>query len=227
MQYTQEMQTDPTEDYERGWVPFLDCKIYLDSHPLIPRVETEYWVEQAIEEIRKSKGGNREIHCLDLFAGSGAIGVAILKHLPGARVDFGEIDAAHFPTISKSIRENDIDGTHTHIIETDVWSAIPDAYDFVFANPPYLSESRRDRIQDSVLVHEPEVALFAAEEGLALIRKTIEGVRTHLLPGGALYLEHDPEQSEPISKLALENNLMTKTRDDQFGVARWSAVSVA
>ena len=214
-------------DYLIGWKPFLDCKIFLDSHPLIPRAETEYWVERAVNEIKKSKSGDGGNRHLDLFAGSGAIGIALLKHLPETRVDFGEIDAAHPPTILKNIRENGIDESRARIIETDVWKNIPDTYDFVFANPPYLSESRREKIQDSVLFYEPGVALFAAEDGLALIRRTIEGLREHLSPSGALYLEHEPEQSVPIARLALENGLSAQARTDQFGFVRYSVISVA
>jgi release factor glutamine methyltransferase len=39
--------------YLIGSIPFLDCTIYLDSHPLIPRPETEFWVEQAIAAVRQ------------------------------------------------------------------------------------------------------------------------------------------------------------------------------
>jgi Methylase of polypeptide chain release factors len=37
--------------YLIGWTPYLECKIHLDSKPLIPRPETEYWTEQAIESM--------------------------------------------------------------------------------------------------------------------------------------------------------------------------------
>ncbi|MDO8523954.1 MAG: HemK/PrmC family methyltransferase [bacterium] len=223
-------------DYVVGWKPFLDCKIFLDSRPLIPRSETEYWVEKAILEIRRERG-SAALACLDLFAGSGAIGVAVLKHLPNARIDFGEIDAAHFPTILKNIRENlptpdlrQADGVNemrARTIKTDVWSAIAGTYDFVFANPPYLSEARRKRIQKSVLAYEPASALFARENGLELIRKTIQGAAEYLRKDGAMYLEHEPEQAEAVIALAVSNRLSAKNRTDQFGVLRYSVLHMA
>lgn len=220
------MQTDPEEDYARGSVPFLDCTISLDSRPLIPRAETEYWVEQAIADVRKELGST-PLRILDLFAGSGAIGVALLSHLPGARVDFGEIDEAHFPTIRKNISGNGIDEARARIIETNAWSRIADQYDYIFANPPYLAESRRAHIQDSVLAHEPALALFAEEDGFSLIRKTVGGLREHLLPQGALYIEHDPEQAVPLASLAIGLGLAAETRKDQFGLDRFTRISVA
>jgi len=217
------MLTDPKEDYARGYVPFLDCKIFLDSKPLIPRVETEYWVEQAITEIKKDSAG-KQIKALDLFAGSGAIGIAILKYVPESHMDFGEIERAHFPTILKSIRANAIDEERVEVIETDVYSEITGTYDFIFANPPYLSKKNQGEIESSVLVHEPHRALFADEDGFALIRKTIASAQTYLLPGGTLYIEHDPEQSDLLLSLAKEEGLRGENRTDQFGRVRYSVL---
>ena len=46
--------------YLIGFQPFLGLKIYLDSRPLIPRPETEWWTEQLLEEIeRREPGGSR------------------------------------------------------------------------------------------------------------------------------------------------------------------------
>ncbi|MBI3574016.1 HemK family protein methyltransferase [Candidatus Kaiserbacteria bacterium] len=212
-------------DYVIGWKPFLDCKIFLDSRPLIPRTETEYWVEQAISEIRRERGA-AALACLDLFAGSGAIGVAVLKHLPNARIDFGEIETTYFPTIKKNIDKNHIDQIRTSIIKTDVWSDISGTYDFIFANPPYLSKNRPERIQKSVLVHEPESALFAEEDGFLLIRKTIEGAVQHLKKGGMIYLEHEPEQGEAVRSLGHVCGFAVETRTDQYGMLRYSALKL-
>ena len=217
----QQLKTAEPEEYEIGWKPFLDTEVFLDSRPLIPRNETEHWVEKAIAEIPSEK----PLKCLDLFAGSGAIGIAVLKHRPLTHVDFGEINPAHFPTIGKSLLKNGIAESRTRFIETDVWSNITDTYDYIFANPPYLSKNRLERIQPSVLAHEPHTALFAEEDGFALIRKTIEDARKHLSEGGVLWIEHEPEHVEAILTLSKEKGFRAQTYQDQYKVSRFSSLS--
>ena len=93
-----------------GWVPFLNCKIYLKADAkakqsaLIPRPETEYWTEKAISEIKAS--GIKKPRVLDLCSGSGCIGVVVAKALPEAYVDFGEMHPDHLLTIATNINTN-------------------------------------------------------------------------------------------------------------------------
>lgn len=234
--------------YVIGFVPFLDCKIFLDSHPLIPRPETEFWVEKVIEKLKTEswhpprglqfvsnrfalgqigslKAVQKPLRVLDLFAGSGCVGVALLKHIPDAQVDFGEIDTNHFSTITKNIRENDIEEIRTAVIRTDVWDGITNLYDIVCANPPYLSESRLNLIGPSVLAYEPKKALFADEDGFALIRRLILKAGAHLNPKGLMYIEHEPEHAEMIQKCAKEHGFNAENKQDQYGVLRYSVLS--
>ena len=89
--------------YVIGTIPFLDCTIDLSYKPLIPRTETEFWVERAITEIQKQPRENTSIAMLDLYAGSGCIGVALLKHIPDATMVFGEKDPKLIGKIQKNI----------------------------------------------------------------------------------------------------------------------------
>lgn len=216
------MNNDEPEAYQIGHVPFLGVTVFLDSHPLIPRTETEWWVEKVVQstELRVE----REIRVLDLFAGSGCVGLAILKHLPHARVTFGEFEPRHLPTIEKNIRENGFDPSRARVVQTDVWSAIDGTFDLVLANPPYLSRARLDRIEASVLEHEPVEALFAEDDGFALIDATIQGLPTHLAQGGAAWIEHEPEHSVRIHAEAGRLSLPPTTHQDQYGVERYSVI---
>ena len=78
-------------DYQIGFIPFFHTKIDLSERPLIPRPETEYWTEQFVIEL-KTKVANKALQIADVFAGSGCIGIAILKNTKNTKVDFFEID---------------------------------------------------------------------------------------------------------------------------------------
>lgn len=45
------MTTDEPEAYQIGDQPFMGLTIYLDSRPLIPRPETEWWTEQLLKNL--------------------------------------------------------------------------------------------------------------------------------------------------------------------------------
>jgi len=85
-------------DYLIGYKKFFGCKIDLRYKPLIPREETEFWVTRAIEDLQppggcKSSTPRGLLSCLDVFAGSGCCGIAVLKHIPDSHCDFLDIDA--------------------------------------------------------------------------------------------------------------------------------------
>lgn len=208
-------QKEP-EAYVIGSIPFIHTEIYLDSHPLIPRTETEYWVFEAIKEIRES--GTKEPKILDLCAGSGCIGVAVLKELTDARVDFAEIDTLHHSTIEKNIRENGLDASRSNIFGGDLFENIRGSYDFILANPPYIDPRLRDRVQESVIQYEPGKALYGGKGGLEIIERILSQVEAHLNKGGMLYLEHEPEQTEKLSR----HPFYIDSSKDQFGISRFS-----
>lgn len=213
------MHSSLPEAYKIGWVPFIHTDIYLDSRPLIPRTETEYWVNEAIQEIKKS--GVVAPRILDLCAGSGCIGVAVLKEIPEALVDFAEIDPTHHETIRKNITENKLDSSRTRIFGGDLFENVSGTYDFILANPPYINPELIGRVQDSVLKHEPSKALLGGKRGLEIINRILLDAPKHLKKNGVLYLEHEPEQVPEL----LKHPLYKGSYQDQFGILRFSKFS--
>ncbi len=197
-------------DYIIGWKEFLGCKIDLSARPLIPRAETEFWVEQAIKAVAKDcpwKTKGQSLAILDLFSGSGCIGLAVQKHLPNAKVTFGDL----YPINQRTIK-------------TNIFSNISGKFDIIFANPPYIP-TQKSKVSKSVKNWEPKKALYAGKDGLAIIKKFLKQAKDHLKLGGRIYLEFGYGQKLAITKLLKDFNYSNwQFHRDQFGKWRWVVI---
>lgn len=224
-----------------GWQPFLGLKIHLDSHPLIPRPETEWWVEQLLNTLtgresaesfsvvrlglaarsatEKDSADERPTQFLDLCAGSGAIGCAALARLPDAQVYFGEIDPAHEATILKNIRENNLDESRANVRIGDLFEPFGAAtFDIIAANPPYIPSGRT--LDASVADYEPSEALYAGEDGLELIRRIAAVLPQKLAPGGEAWIEVDSAHAATACALMTAQGFTVEIRTDQYNRPR-------
>lgn len=221
--------------YVIGHVPFLGCTIWLDSHPLIPRAETEFWVEKAIEVIRTTTPeeipfvyASNYYYVLDLCAGSGCIGTAVASTLPACtEVHFAEINQSHHSTIRKNMQANGVDDTRIPVFGGDLFEQIGSSpykgfrYHFILANPPYIDPAL-DRSERSVREHEPHEALYGGVAGTELIERIIAEAPAHLHPHGQLWIEHEPEQEALIKSLGTKTSFSVSTHPDQYSTQRYS-----
>ncbi|MCL5011211.1 MAG: HemK family protein methyltransferase [Patescibacteria group bacterium] len=198
-------------DYVIGYKKFLGCKIDLRYKPLIPRDETEFWVGEAIQDLQRPslcKLTERwSLEILDMFAGSGCCGIAVLKHIPKSRCDFVDIDDNCLKQIRLNLKINNIGKNRYRVIKSDMFKAlsVPDTdsgYDLVLANPPYASHKNKSKVQKPVLQYEPRKALFARNKGLFFIEKLLGRAKNFLSETGGIFLEFSPEQKNQIFKLA-------------------------
>lgn len=205
--------------YVIGWIPFLGLRIHLDSHPLIPRPETEWWTEELLTHLAE-QFDDTPFRLLDLCAGSGAIGLAVLARFPHAQVSFGEVDAAHTEQIAKNITLNNLDASRADIRTGDLFAPFTDTtFDIIVSNPPYIPESRT--LDASVTNHEPALALFAGPDGLSLITRIATDALAHLRRPGELWIECDSTHTEKVRTL-LETHGATEAvvRTDMYGRPR-------
>lgn len=205
-------------DYIIGWAPFLNTAIDLSKRPLIPRPETEYWVKQAIEEIESARGKDTKFYALDIFAGSGCIGIAMLKHFAHAVADFADVDPVMGEQIKINLKKNAVEA-RARIIHSDGFKKIKKRYDFIFANPPYVSAREMEKLPKSVKNFEPREALFGGKNGLEIIDKFLSEAKKYLKKDGALYMEFGTRQKKSIAQYIKKEWRSIEFFKDQYG--RW------
>lgn len=235
------MEKGEPVDYIIGFTEFLGCKIDLSKKPLIPRKETEYWTAIALNQIKDRIFASKlktwqpglpaekftNIKCLDIFAGSGCIGVAILANTDGVLCDFSDKEKKFLEQVKINLKKNFINEKKYKVINSNIFSKIKEKYDFIFANPPYIPIVKKNKIQKSVLKYEPKQALFGGKEGMNLINKFLKNARNYLLPNGKIYMEFDSPQKNQIE------NLLKKLKykkwqffNDQYKKARWVEIEL-
>jgi release factor glutamine methyltransferase len=203
-------------DYVIGFSEFLGCKIDLSKKPLIPRPETEFWVGKCLKEVKNGR-------VLDIFSGSGCIGVAVLKNNKNLLCDIADRDKKAIEQIKINLK---INGVKARVIQSDIFSKVAGKYDYIFANPPYIPETRKNKLPKSVINFEPKQALFGGTDGLFYIKKFLSQARAHLNKNGKIFMEFDSAQKKEIEKLIKKfgyKNL--EFHRDQFGKWRWVAIS--
>lgn len=233
--------------YVIGWQPFLGLRISLNSHPLIPRVETEWWAEKLLSAYAPDSWAGHSavalraarpslttasrpavespVALLDLCAGSGAIGCAALKMLPTAEVYFGEIDATHRATIEKNICENNLDNSRAHIGIGDLFEPFAGKrFDIIACNPPYIPMERP--LDQSVSDYEPALALRSGTDGLDLMRRIASELPNHLSPHGVAWIECDSLHADAARSLFEAAGLQATIRTDQYHAPRFLVVSL-
>jgi release factor glutamine methyltransferase len=220
-------------DYVIGFTEFLGCKIDLSKRPLIPRPETEFWAEKVIEKIRPSADftlshnfyTGYKIKILDMFAGSGCIGIAILKHIPNSLCDLADIEANNLKQIKINLKINNIDKKRFKIIKSDVFLNIKGKYDYIFANPPYIAIKNKNIVQKSVLKYEPKKALFGGKDGLFYIKIFLKDAKNYLKEDGVIFMEFSPEQKKEIEKIIKKTGYDNfEFYKDQYNKWRWVIV---
>jgi len=196
---------------------FLNCKIDLSRKVFRPRIETEYLTGKAIKELK-----NKEINVLDVFSGTGCIGIALLKNIEKAKVDFADISKEALKEIRINLKLNKIKKERTKVIKSDLFKGLGrKKYDIVFANPPYVALERISEVDEEVLKNDPKIALFAGRTGMVYIKSFLNQIKSHLKNKGIFYLEFDPFQKKEIKEILRKKDFKISFKKDQFEKIRW------
>ena len=224
------MNLEIPNEYKKGFTKFLNCKIDLRNRVFIPRTETGFWVKKAIKAIKaiKELSSLREgLKVLDIFAGSGCIGISILKNVENSFVDFVDIDKKAIEQIKINLKLSRISPKRYKIYQSNLFEKLKGKYNYIFANPPYAAKEKLKEVQPSVLRYEPRRAILGGKKGLLYIRKFLKEAKKFMKPDGTIYFEFDPEQKNEISNILRKENYKNfKFFKDEFKKYRFVKVQI-
>lgn len=213
--------------YLLGWVPFLDLTIKVQSPILIPRPETEEWVDLLIQKLQAHASEIKNI--LDIGTGSGCIALALASKLPNATVTAVDINPAALHLLQINAKLNNI--TNVIPLQSDLFEKLKGkAFDLIVSNPPYIDPALKQTISDNVLLWEDHRALFSQENGLWCIKQIIKQAPEFLIKNKSLpcqlVFEFDPGQETIIKELCEEQYLDCAVHKDMFGKNRTAFCSI-
>ena len=206
--------------YITGTWEFYGLPIITNSDVLIPRMDTEVLVEQAVELLMGKKMNAR---ILDLCCGSGCITCALAHELPASRLMAIDISANALEVCRQNLSANRI-SSRVICMQTDVLSAPPlgiGEFDMIVANPPYIPSSEINSLDPSVRDYEPVWALDGGEDGLKFYKGIIKYWKALLPVGGYLVFEVGEGQAEPVREMLYSAGFdETGTKKDTLGIER-------
>jgi release factor glutamine methyltransferase len=157
----------------------------VNESTLIPRPETEELVEWIINENKNRQG----IKILDIGTGSGCIAISLAKNLPDTTVYAIDVSEEALAVAKENAITN---GVAVNFIKTDILGAdnLPETFDIIVSNPPYVRNLEKAEIKPNVLDFEPHLALFVDDnDPLIFYRKIAQLAKNSLKTDGKLYYE--------------------------------------
>lgn len=201
--------------YVIGSTPFCGLTFKVDGRVLIPRSETAELVEWVAQDAGPSGS------LLDIGTGSGCIAISLAHRLKDWKVQGWDISDGALDIARENSRLN---GTEVEFHKVDILSnPVSDCrFDVIVSNPPYVLESEKEQMENTVLDYEPHTALFVSDTEPLLFYKAIVAFGHKALnPGGRLYFEINPlEASDLKAMLERAGYHNVELRSDIYGKLR-------
>lgn len=178
-----------------GSVEFLGRDFKCDPRALVPRPETEQLVSLALEQLSQRDSPTR---VLDMGTGTGVIGLSLsLEGAPAIETVLADLSPEALALARENAKSLEVEPSRISFVQSDLFSNLDGKFDFLLANLPYVPESDRESLSREV-GHDPEMALFADDEGMALVRRFIRQAIPYCAMDAWIGLEIGVAQAAPL-----------------------------
>jgi release factor glutamine methyltransferase len=210
---SQRTQGVPSQ-YITGHQEFWGMDLIVTPAVLIPRPETEHLIEAFLPLAK----GIPHPKIADVGTGSGCIALALAKELPGAEIHATDISPRALEIARVNAARHGLE-SRISFHRSDLLHNLPQGFDFIVSNPPYVGEAEEDQVQLEVRKFEPRNAVFAGTTGTEVIARLITEARAQLAPRGWLIMEISGTIADQVRHLLFDwQNL--EIRNDLQGIPR-------
>lgn len=201
--------------YILGRCEFWSLTLKVGPDVLIPRGDTETLVEAALKLL--PSGGS----LLDIGVGSGAIALAMAHERQDCEVEGLDLSPAALAIANENARLLGL-ATRVTFRQGDLFALDGSRkYDVIVSNPPYIADPEGPTLMPEVRDFEPQLALFAGNDGLDCYRALIPGAKGLLKSSGSLLVEVGAGQAVAVSQLfAAAGYVEIGTHRDLAGIER-------
>ena len=177
-----------------GTAAFANLDLNVGPGVFIPRPETEALFEWAAAQLLPA-----EPLIVDLCTGSGALAIALSRHIPTARVIGIDISAEALAYARRNSAGTSVELWQGDVTDPFLGGDLDGRVDLIVANPPYLPDSVE--LEPEVAEHDPHEALFGGPDGTAFVTAIASLASRWLVDGGLLAIEHDDSASAAVDRL--------------------------
>ena len=181
--------------YITGEQEFMGLNFKTDSSTLIPRLDTESVVEDALSELHDG------MRILDLCTGSGCILLSLLKYSNDCIGIGTDISAKAVELAQLNSQRLGIEAT---FLQGDLFEGVEGKFDMILSNPPYIESAVIETLDDEVRKFEPMSALDGGEDGLVFYRRIAKEAKRYLKRGAVLIFEIGYNQGESVPGILSE-----------------------
>jgi release factor glutamine methyltransferase len=190
--------------YLAGVTPWRHFSLSVSPAVLIPRPETEYLIDLAVEAVKNSPTPQlTEGHWADLGTGSGAIALGLAEAFKAATIHAVDCSAEALAVAQLNAQQLGF-VQRIQFYQGSWWeplSALKGEISGMVANPPYIPSSWIPQLQPEVANHEPHLALDGGSDGLDCIRQLIKTSPDYLRSGGVWLIEMMAGQADTVTQL--------------------------
>ena len=165
---------------------------YVDERVIVPRSFLAEFIAAA-EGAENIDGwlGEHTARVLDLCTGNGSLAVLAALAWPEVKVDAADISPEALAVARINVEKHGLP-QRIRLVESDGWQNLPDRYDLILCNPPYVCRKGMDELPAEYRA-EPLISLDGglqgSEDGMDFVRQLLKDAPDHLNEGGVLLLE--------------------------------------